>query len=264
MQPLSIDRLKLVIAQHDAGPFGANLHYYPQVGSTNDIARDLARQGAAEGTLVIGDDQIAGRGRMGRRWIAPPGSSLMFTTLFCPSLPADQVNRLVMACGCAIAEGCEEIIPASIDVKWPNDLQIGGKKLAGILPESSLLGERVEWVIVGMGVNVNQVFGPADPLAEVATSLREAAGGSELDRADLLGRILARLNFWNARLAADALLEAWRGRCVTLGKSIQVVVAGQMLFGVAEELDETGALWLRTEDGERHRLTISEATIITH
>jgi BirA family biotin operon repressor/biotin-[acetyl-CoA-carboxylase] ligase len=263
IQPLSTDRLKLAIGHHDIGPFGANIHYYPQVGSTNDIARELANQGAAEGAFVLADEQIAGRGRMGRSWIAPPGSSLMLTVLFRPSLPAGQVNRLVMACGLSIAEGCEEFIPARIDVKWPNDLQIGGKKLAGILPESSLLGERVEWVIVGMGINVNQVFDPADPLAEVAASLREATGGGELDRADLLGRILARLNFWNTRLMGDALLDAWRERCITLGKPIRVEAGGQTLSGIAEELDSNGALWLRAEDGGRHRLTISEASIVS-
>jgi BirA family transcriptional regulator, biotin operon repressor / biotin---[acetyl-CoA-carboxylase] ligase len=260
MIPLSAQHLHTALTRHAVGPFGADIHYYPQIGSTNDMARVLAERGAAEGTLVIADEQTAGRGRMGRRWVAPPGSSLMFSTIFRPSIPADLLNRLVMACGLSIAEGCEESISGRVDVKWPNDLHIGGKKFVGILPESSLLGERVQWLIVGMGVNVNQSFPPGDALSDSATSLREVAG-VELDRAELLARILTRLNIWNARLSDAALLEAWRGRCITLGRPITAQVGSQTISGLAEELDETGALWLRAEDGQRHRLTISEATI---
>lgn len=262
MRFLTVQQLKLAVNRYDTGSFGADIHYSPQVGSTNNIARDLANYGAPEGTLVITDDQIAGRGRMGRRWFAPPGSSLMFTIIFRPAISPALANRLVMACGLAVAEGCEEVASAQVTVKWPNDLQIGGKKFVGILPESSLMGERLEWVIVGIGVNVHQTFNPDDPLAKTAASLAEVSE-QELDRADLLGRILARLNTWNARLSDKALLDAWRGRCTTLHKLIRVEVGGQTLSGVADELDETGALWLLTRDGQRHHLTISEATILT-
>jgi BirA family biotin operon repressor/biotin-[acetyl-CoA-carboxylase] ligase len=261
MEQITVQSIRGVLSRYDVGPFGANVHYYPQIGSTNDAARDLAGQGEVEGTVVMADEQIAGRGRMGRRWVAPPGSSLMFTTIFRPALPPERIYRLVMACGLAAAEGCEAIARTQIDVKWPNDLQIAGRKLAGILPESSLMGDRIEWAIVGMGINVNQVFPTGDELAGMAASLREVAG-TDTDRVELLARILARLNFWNARLDDAALLDAWRGRCVTLNQMIQADQGGQVLSGVADELDETGALWLRTKEGERHRLTISEAHIL--
>jgi len=263
MSDLSAQSIREALAACETGPFGARLEVYPQIGSTSDAARRLAGQGAPEGTIVLADEQTAGRGRMGRRWFAPPGSSLMFTTVFRPALPPDRLYRLVMACGLAAAEGCESTAAVHVEVKWPNDLQIGGKKLAGILPESSLLGERVEWAILGIGINVSQDFSTDPELSQTAISLREAAPSTQpIDRAVLLGRILERLNGWYGRLDDAALLDAWRGRCVTLGRQVRVELSGSVLEGVAEEIDLTGALWLRTGAGERRRLTISEAHIL--
>lgn len=257
--PLTAETIRANLSGLDTGPFAADIRYFSQIGSTSDLARDLAGQGAPEGTLVMADEQLAGRGRMGRTWVAPPGSSLMFTTIFRPSLPPALIYRLVIACGLAAAEGCEEVVPVRVDVKWPNDLQIAGKKLAGILPESSLIGDRIEWAIVGMGINVSQRF--EGDLAATATSLGEASGAPP-DRIALLGRILTRLNAWNSRLSDPALLDSWRARCVTLGQTIEVEVNGNILSGAADEIDETGALWLRSENGLRRQLTISEAHIL--
>lgn len=241
--------------------FGAEAYYYPQVGSTNDLLRDLAEQGVPEGTLVITDEQIAGRGRMGRTWIAPAGSSLLMSVLFRPQIPPMDAHRLVMVAGLAAVEAAKAVTGLRIDVKWPNDLQIGGKKLAGILPESAIEGERLKWVIIGMGLNVNQRFAADDPLAERATSLATASG-TEVDRVDLLARILAGMQKWNGRLSTPTLREAWRDRCVTLGQRIEVKVPDTSLLGIAEDIDDNGALWLRTDDGEQHHLTMGEATII--
>jgi BirA family biotin operon repressor/biotin-[acetyl-CoA-carboxylase] ligase len=260
MSGITAGSIRNTLSAYNTGRFGVDVRYFAQVSSTSDIARELAGQGAPEGTVVMADEQTAGRGRMGRTWVAPPGSSLMFTTLFRPSLRPKHIYRLVMACGLAAAEGCEEIAGVQVDVKWPNDLQIGGKKLVGILPESSLVGERIEWAIVGMGINVSQDFRDTD-LSEQAISLR-AASGAEIDRVELLVRVLARLNHWNNRLGDASLLDAWRGRCVTLGREIRADVGGKEVSGVAEEIDEMGALWLRSGDGHRHQLTISEAHIL--
>src|SRR5690349_3110995 len=172
--PLSGDTLRAALHEVDAGVFGAALICQSQVTSTNDLLRNLALQGAPEGSVIIAEEQTAGRGRMGRTWVSQPGTSLTFTTLFRPSLPPDLVYRLVMVCGTAIADAVESVVPVKVDVKWPNDLQIGGLKITGILPESSLTGDRLDWVIVGTGINVSQKFEPPDPLAETATSIAVA------------------------------------------------------------------------------------------
>lgn len=262
MTPLSAERIRAALHEVDAGPFGADLHFYASTGSTNDVLKELAADDAPEGTLVVADEQTAGRGRMGRRWEAPPGSSLLFSVLFRPDLPASDIYRLVMACGLAAAEACEAATGYRVDVKWPNDLQIGGKKLAGILPESAIMGERAAWVIVGVGLNVSQAFAPGDPLRETATSLR-AATGQDVDRAALLAAIMARLNAWNRALAGEALLGAWRARCVTLGQRVRVETPGGVVKGTAEDITPQGALWLRDDAGQRHRIAAGEATLRT-
>jgi BirA family biotin operon repressor/biotin-[acetyl-CoA-carboxylase] ligase len=261
MQPLSQRQIWNALSREDTGPFGANAHYYPVTGSTSDVARELAAGHAPEGTLVVADEQTAGRGRMGRRWEAPPRTSLLMSVIFRPRIPADQIYRLVMVCGLAVAEACEDVTGVTVAVKWPNDLLIGGRKVAGILPESAFTGESLSWVVVGMGINVNQVFEKDAPLAETATSLRVVIGGG-VDRAALLAKIMARMNHWNACLGDDALDQAWQGRCLTIGQRVRIQLPGETIEGLAEALDAAGALWLRDEVGVLHRIVAGEATLL--
>ncbi len=258
MESLSTERLKAALSGLEIGPFGENLHYLAQTGSTNDLARQLAEEHAPEGTVVITDQQIAGRGRAGRTWSAPANTSLLMTILFRPNIPAEQVNRLVMVVGLAIAEAVESLIPCRVDVKWPNDLQIGGKKFTGILPESSLIGDMLEWVLVGAGINVNQRFDSDDPLAETATSLFLAAS-EELDREVLFARIMQQLYLQYVQIGKNNLVNTWRERCITLNQRIQVTIPGETVIGLAEDIDANGALLLRDDQGQLHRLTIGEA-----
>jgi BirA family biotin operon repressor/biotin-[acetyl-CoA-carboxylase] ligase len=261
MTALSLEAIHAAVSTADAGPFAAEVHYHAQCGSTNDLLRDLAEQGASEGTLVITDEQVQGRGRMGREWIAPTGTSLLMSILFRPNLLPIAAHRLVMVVGLAAADACELEARVHITVKWPNDLQIEGKKMAGILPESAIEGEILKWVIVGMGINVNQHFVNDDPLAIRATSLAMAAG-EHVDRVHLLANIMTNINQRYAQIHNDALSDAWRERCLTLGKRIHLAILNESLIGIAEDIDENGALWLRTEDGQRRHLTFGEATVI--
>lgn len=262
MQALSLQRIQEALSGLEVGPFGEHIHVYERIGSTNDVLKEMAAQGAPEGTLVIAEEQTAGRGRMGRAWVAPPKSSLLMSVLFYPPLPPAHLYRLVMACGLAVAEACEaeEGIPP-VEVKWPNDLLIGGRKFTGILPEGAFVGDRLAWVVVGMGVNVNQTFAASDPLAATATSLRMVSG-HEHDRVALLAHILVRLNHWYQHLEDKALLEAWRRRCVTLGRHVRVETPQGTLEGLAEALDEGGMLWLREASGRLHHVAAGEATLL--
>jgi BirA family biotin operon repressor/biotin-[acetyl-CoA-carboxylase] ligase len=262
MEPLSERHIREALEGVDAGPFGAHAHYLARTGSTNDVLREMAEQGAPEGTVIVADEQTAGRGRMGRVWAAPPRSSLLLSVLFRPALPPEHVYRLVMICGLAAAEACEaEEGIGRVDVKWPNDLQIGGKKLAGVLAENAFSGRQLAWVIVGVGLNVNQTFAAPDPLAGTATSLRMVSG-REHDRAALLARVLAGIRRWHGRLEYSGLVQAWQARCVTVGQRVRVEAAGQAIEGHAEKIDASGALWLRDDAGQRHCLAAGEVTIL--
>jgi len=263
VEPLSLPQIKVALANLNASPFGDIVHYYPKVKSTNDIARELAEKDAPQGTLVVSDMQTRGRGRLDRQWIAPPNSSLLMSIILRPALPPMHAHRVVIACGLALAEACEATTDVRVDVKWPNDLQINGKKAAGILAESAIEGDRLSWVVVGAGLNVQQVFKSNDPLAGQATSLRMETG-KEHDRAALLAQVMARLSDWYHHLDQKTLIAAWRTRCLMLGNRIQAETPGGVLAGLAEDVDEAGALWLRDDEGQRHRLTAGEATIVSN
>ncbi|GAB4476637.1 MAG: hypothetical protein Kow00124_18900 [Anaerolineae bacterium] len=258
---LSAESLQASLAAVDAGPFGAVIHYRQRIGSTNDLARELAEAGAPEGTLVIADEQTAGRGRLQRVWEAPPGSSLLMSLIFRPQLAPARAHRLIMVCGLATAAAVESLLPLTVQVKWPNDLHIEGRKVTGILPESAISGDRLSWVIVGMGINVNQVFAPGDPLYPTAISLRMAAG-QPVDRLALFAAIMGQISRWQRHITSPLLAEAWRARCTTLGQRIRVDAPGGPLTGLAHDLDEDGALWLLDDAGRRHHLTVGEATIL--
>jgi BirA family biotin operon repressor/biotin-[acetyl-CoA-carboxylase] ligase len=261
MRPLSQQLLWNILSCLDVGSFGANVHYYERVSSTNDIARRLAENHAPEGTLVVANEQTAGRGRLHRQWTAPPGTSLLMSVLFRPSLLPEQIQRLVMACGVATAEACESLAGVQVDVKWPNDLLVAGRKFAGILAESAVVASRFVWVIVGMGINVSQRYSLGHPLYGMAASLAEASG-KEIDRAELLGEIMTGLNTWNGRLLEPALLETWRARCVTLGQRVRVESAGHVTEGAASDISQDGSLILIDDAGHTHHIASGDATII--
>jgi BirA family biotin operon repressor/biotin-[acetyl-CoA-carboxylase] ligase len=148
-----------------------------------------------------------------------------------------------------------------VDVKWPNDLHLAGRKFAGILPESALLDNALAWVVVGIGINVNQHFAANDPLVLTATSIREMCG-TAISRTDLLAGILTRLNAWYALLHDRLLAQTWRARCGTLGQRVRVESNDVVVEGLAEDIDPSGALWLRDARGQRHLLTVGEATLL--
>lgn len=249
--------------------FGRNLVFLLRTGSTNDVAKDLAAQGAPEGTVIVADEQTAGRGRMGRRWTAPPGTCLLCSILFRPTLLPTQAARLTMLCSLAAADAIQQVTGLYVDLKWPNDLivQLSNlqsptwKKLAGILTETGVAGERLEFVIVGIGINVNVPPEVLPALAADATSIL-AETGQITDRAALLAGLLAGVEQRYEALQAGANPQPeWAARLATLGRPVRAITAGGTLVGVAESVDEDGALLLRTPDGALHRLSAGDVTL---
>lgn len=233
---------------------GRSVVYYSSIGSTNEVLKELAHQGAPEGTLVIADEQTAGKGRLGRKWLAPPGTSLLLSLLFRPNITPHQASRLTMICSLAIADAIEGLTGLSVGLKWPNDVFIRGKKAGGILTESGTMGQHLDYVVVGMGLNVNLDLSALPELRDMATSLSQELG-REVPRLGLLWTILEGIEArYKSLRSGQSPHEEWAARLVNLGREVQVTTPGEVLAGWAEGVDADGALILRTPDGQRRRV----------
>jgi BirA family biotin operon repressor/biotin-[acetyl-CoA-carboxylase] ligase len=246
--------------------FGRLIEYRESVGSTNELAKQLARGGAPEGLLVIADEQTAGKGRLGRAWATPKGSALAMSLLLRPELPPYHAPRITLAAAVAVCEAVREVAGLPAGIKWPNDLQIGGRKFCGILTEMEAEIDRVAFVVLGIGLNVHLKRAEMDPaFRESATSLA-TEGAEGVRRAVLVQAILARLEpVYHDLLTGrfDRVLDRWRALSVTLGAPVRVLhVGGEFqLEGVAEGVDEEGALLVRADDGGLHRVVSGEVSI---
>ena len=245
----------LAVAGDRAGIFSRQVLWYAEVSSTNDVAATLADRGEPEGTIVIADAQSAGRGRHGRSWASPPGAGLYMSIIMRP--PAHAVTLLTIAAGVALADGIQAATGLQPHLKWPNDVYIGERKLAGILAEAGTSRSGVQHVVLGCGINLMPAAYPADVAAR-ATSI-ESELGRPTDRGLLLSECLAALHLRYGDLqsrASAAVVARWRGRAVsTLGRRVEWDVAGVTRHGVAEDIDETGALLVR--DGAARNRVIS-------
>ena len=225
-----------------AGEVIWRLHYEPSSTSTQDLARAAAARGAGEGWTVVTDVQHEGRGRLGRSWVAPPETALLFSTILRP--PLDVLPLLPLLAALAVAGGIEVTTGAVPDLKWPNDVLLNGKKLAGILLERPAGPD----VVLGVGLNVNQSRGD---LPDGGTSLAIELG-HELEREALLAAILNDLG--NAYERADRegvgwIVPGWRSRSSMLGDTVAFYRDGVLTRGVAEDVLADGALRVRLEDG---------------
>jgi BirA family transcriptional regulator, biotin operon repressor / biotin---[acetyl-CoA-carboxylase] ligase len=242
---------------------GRNLIYLPEIGSTMEEARRLAEQGAPDGTLVVADYQSAGRGRLDRRWQAPPGSSLLLSLVFRPAIAAHQVQQLTMLCGLGAAESMEAETGLAVGLKWPNDLEIGGAKVGGILTEVELSGVHVRYAVVGIGLNVNlEPQELSGPMAARATSLSDKLG-SPVARLPLLWAMLLAVEARYLALGsgAQALHAQWARRLVTLGRTVTVATGDGAWEGLAEGVDADGALLVRRADGRLERIIAGDVHV---
>jgi BirA family biotin operon repressor/biotin-[acetyl-CoA-carboxylase] ligase len=246
----------------DTDFLGQNLIYLPETGSTNDKAKHLANEGAPEGTLVIADFQTAGRGRLDRRWVAPPGGSLLMSLLFRPALAPQQIQRLTMICGLAVADAIESETGVVAGLKWPNDIVVDGAKAGGILTESGFRGNQVEWAIVGIGLNVNLDLAqlPEDLLMP-ATSLSHALG-SKVPRLPLLLAFLQAVERrYQALRAGHSPHGEWAAKLVTIGQRVVASTQDGIIEGVAEGVDADGALLVRLAGGSLQTVVAGDVTL---
>lgn len=250
----SYDSLRQALGQH---PF----RFYERAASTQDLARDwaLAEPDLPPGALVIAEEQTAGRGRQGRAWQTPPGAALALSMILQPHLAPEQLPRVTMLGGVAVAATLSPLLGDAVALKWPNDVLIRGRKVCGILSEATWDGDRMGPVVIGIGLNVRVPFEGTN-LASYATSL-ETELGEPVNRHALLANLVGHLLHWSRRIHDPALIQVWRGWLKTLGRRVTVYpqLDGSAPFeAVAETVDDNGALWVRLDSGEQRRIIAAD------
>lgn len=228
---------------------GRTLHHYEALPSTNAQAFELAREGALHGEVVIAESQTAGKGRRGRSWLSPKGKNLALSVIVRPEIAPVRAPELTLLTAVALAQTLKEA-GAAATIKWPNDVQLDGKKVAGILTELSADTERVHFIVLGIGVNLNTDAGDfPDELKDTATSVK-LSRAQPVPRALFTAALLTRLEGWLETWAEQGfgpVREAWRAAAPMLGTEVLVRADAKEQRGVAEDIDEGGALLLRVE-----------------
>jgi len=237
---------------------GRRVLYYPVLTSTMEVARQEAERGAAEGTVVIADEQTAGRGRLKRPWLSPRGNIALSVILY-PDLP--RLPQLTMLASLAVAHSIEATTGLKAAIKWPNDVLVSGKKVSGILLESNVKGSTANHAIIGIGINVN--LPPLDfpEITPTATGLADELG-KKVSRLAVIQRLLVEIEQLYLTLSAgESLYEKWRDSLVTLGEKVRVSTGDNIYEGVAESVDRDGSLLVRQADGRLHRFVAADVTL---
>ena len=243
---------------------GRDIRVFEETNSTNDVAEKLARDGVKEGVVVFAESQTRGRGRLGRKWISPPRKGLWFSVLLRPDLRPQAATQLTVAAATALVRAIRDQTGLTPEIKWPNDILIKGRKVAGVLTELSAELDRVKHLILGIGVDVNLAASefPAD-LRKLATSLKIETG-RHVHRATLAARILSEIDRDYERIRGHRfheIVDEWEQHCATLGRRVSIQIGERVLQGHAEALDEDGALLLRTQHGRLERIIGGDVTL---
>ena len=237
---------------------GQRIIYFPRLPSTMDTARQEARKGAAEGTVIIAGEQTVGRGRIKRLWLTPPGNIAMSVVLY-PDVAL--LPYLMMIASLAVVYSIKEVAGLKANIKWPNDILIGGKKVSGILIENEISGGRTARAIVGIGININLKELEIENTALPATSL-EGEIKQTVSKGDLVKHLLAEMERLYLLLPdGGSIFSEWRDNLATLGKRVMVTVPEGNLEGIAESVDESGSLTLRLDDGGYTRIVAGDVIL---
>ena len=237
------------------------LHYFSQIGSTNSRARELAERGAAEGEIVVAEAQTQGRGRLSRRWESPPFANLYLSVILRPHLPPRHAPQITLTAAVSLAETVGAFVPSTPAIKWPNDILIGGKKLAGILTEAACDTARIEYVILGIGLNVNyRRDAMPQELRERATSIADAIG-ENVSRESVFARLIHDMDRCYGELEEtgfETLRPRWKAYFGLRGRTVRVEHQGQTFLGRAIDIDPEGGLIVEDERGQSHTIVAGD------
>ncbi len=237
---------------------GQRVIYYPVLPSTMEVAKLEAQKGAGEGTVIIADEQTGGRGRMKRTWLSPKGS-LALSIILRPSI--SYLPSLIMVACLAVVRSIEGVTPLKTEIKWPNDVLIGGKKVCGILIESGMRQKTADYAILGIGINVNFKASEFSQLESIATSLSDELGRG-VSRLSLIRKLLVEVEgLYLALKRGGPIFEEWRSRLATLGRRVGVKSDQNTYQGIAESVASDGSLMLRQSDGSLVKIVAGDVSL---
>ena len=238
---------------------GQRVICYPRLTSTMEVAKQEARQGAAEGTVIVADEQTAGKGRLKRIWLSPKDNIALSVILY-PDVV--YLPFLIMLSSLAVVHCIEAVTGLKSQVKWPNDVLINNKKVCGILIEGGVKGNMVDYAIIGIGVNVNLRLSDFPEILSTATSLSDELG-KEVSRLDVIRQLLVEIErLYLALQTGGSVFEEWRDRLVTLGRKVRVKSGKTTYEGIAESVATDGSLLLRHPDGSLTKIASGDVTLL--
>lgn len=244
-------RLQKIKGKLQTRLIGKTIHYFSEVTSTNDLAKELATIKAKEGTIIIAETQTGGKGRLGRKWASPRGG-IWLSTILRPELSARDVPKLTLMTSLAVAKTISQLFNLRTEVKWPNDVLINAKKICGILTEANTRGAKINFVVVGIGINANiNLNSLPKQVRETTTSLKHELK-REINREQFLQILLEKMDHYyvmSAKGHFDSILKEWRSLCRFLDSYVEVTSLNEKIEGWAVDVDRSGALIIRLQDG---------------
>lgn len=242
---------------------GQKIFFYEETDSTNTRLRKMVADGSPEGTVAIAEVQTAGKGRLGKQWVSPMGTGIWMSLLLRPEVSPSEAPLLTLLAGLSVCHAIGTLTSLNAEIKWPNDILMGGKKVCGILTEMDTEMDQINGIVVGMGINVNTEKFP-DELQEIATSLKLENGGQEVSRTQLVQAILKEFERVYERYQKEqgflAFYEEYKARCITMGKEVRVL--GREPFeGIAVDITPQGELVVRKENGDEVVVFSGEVSI---
>ena len=251
---ITADEIRLGLVTNS---FGKNVHYEESVDSTQKIAHRLANEDAPEGTVIIAEEQVLGRGRMDRRWHSPKYTGVWMSVILRPNIPPQKAPQLTLITAVAVVQAIEELTDLTPQIKWPNDILINGKKVTGILTELQADADRITSIIIGIGINVNQQKEDyPEELHSIATSLA-IESGKKLQRADLVRILLSKLETLYTLYLEKGFYPIkllWESYAVSIGKMINARTITGSIHGKALGITEDGVLMIEDEMGKVHHI----------
>jgi BirA family biotin operon repressor/biotin-[acetyl-CoA-carboxylase] ligase len=243
---------------------GKEIHFYKKLESTNDTAFRMAKAGASEGTIVVADYQKAGRGRLGRKWESPPGGNIYTSIILRPPVLPHDASKLTLLTAVAVSETIRHYLPRSTFIKWPNDILIGQKKISGILTEMDSEMDRINFIVIGIGVNINvtrDIF--PEELRSSLTSLKEETG-RDVSKVEFLQMLYMNFERWYRSYldsGFEHVRDAWRRFSIMEGKAVTVRQFDNIIKGIALGIDEDGALILLKKSGDTIKVVAGDVVV---